>query len=926
MIQLPTGTGKTGVMAVASNIIDGNVLIIAPNAVIPEQLLNEITSGFWRKIGYSFDLCKKVMIIESGKMVINIDFSIPQVFIMTIQTLLYLFENNRPSFDCLKTNINLILFDEGHREPAKKWSVASRELSCKTILFTATPLRNDNVLFDIDAEFRYTYSYQDAFSAKYISPAKFFPISNCHLMNVHDKALFIKELYKREKKKIIVRMKNKDQIAALCEELNKGSKNFALAFHSEFKSKDDRTCKGSDIRLLHQRYKVFIHSDMLIEGIDINSLKSLVLFDRFDNTKSFIQQIGRIIRTDDTHEVASVYVPELTFEDLSDQWSLFLDQDSGNTDIEYIDNRFSYKFNFDIDFQKQVLIPKTANVYKSNTSLFEEIHASILKKIQSRVDLKFLQIWEHPTQSFWIMCYEKKSPSKFLTRSVYYDKTLEITVLFEHKLSNYFYLFYYDSSGYTLPAGLNSIVEIEPDSIYKLFPAEVDLIQAKYTNTNPINVGSSARQITGLKIEKTAPDLTEKLSLCNYAQGYIDDSMNGKFKRYLNPTNARITDSSSCNYEGYIQWCKEVSNTINSTVLSNSFFSRYSKIAKKPKSNATSIMLELSVTILNTDDNSYFELESQHLEINNNEFEICIDNRHIKGSIVFSTSSDRPELQLKNIENYIVINEDRQPLNEYLKFQHFRIYYAKDQIMYYNRHYFKPNIQTHFTNATEYSLWSNIFVMKGLEDCKDEKLGTKAKGSTWPPKSIFSVVVALLKADPDIDFLVCDDQQTEISDFIALSTSKNTSYFIHCKFKTKGISASAFQDVCGQANKNIHYIMTTDFESLNYFETHADRWRKKWNYTDWSIDRCVKGQVDDFIESFKKIVTSPTSKKEIWLVQSGLSKSDFKSELEKESSTKKKSPSKNQQAEELPQLIWLLQSTQDYAKQVNAEIKIYCQE
>lgn len=926
MIQLPTGTGKTGIMAVTSNIFDGNVLIIAPNAVIPEQLFDEISSGFWNKIGHPSVSCKKVMIIESGKLVNSINFSVPQVFIITIQTLLYLFENDRSSFEFFKTNISLILFDEGHREPAKKWSIASRELSCKTILFTATPLRNDKVLFDIDTEYRYAYSYQDAFSAEYICPVAFFPISNYHEMDIHEKALFIKGLYKRENKKIIIRMKNKDQISALCDELNKDRKNFAIAFHSDFKSDSYRTCKGSDIRSLHQNYKVFIHSDMLIEGIDINSLKSLVLFDRFDNTKSFVQQIGRIIRRDDSHEVATVYIPELAFEDLSEQWSLFLDHDNGNEIIEYIDNRFSHKFSFDSEFHKQVLIPKKANVYKSNNSLFEEVHASILKKIQSRVDLKSLQIWEHPTHNFWIMCYEKKSPSKFLTRSVYYDKTLELTVLFERKLLSDYHLFYYDSSGYTLPDGLNSIVEIEPDSICKLFPSKVDLIQAKYTNTNPINIGSSSRQITGLHIDKTSPDLTEKLSLCNYAQGYIDDSLNGKFKRYLNPTNARITDSSSCSCEGYIEWCKGISNTINSTLISNSFFSRYSKIVKKPQNNATSIMLELSVRILNNNDGSEFELESQHLELNKNEFEICIDNCNFKGSVVFSSSNDRPELQLNNVDNYIVIDEDRKPLNEFLKFQHFRIYYAKDQIMYYNRHYFKPNIQTHFSNAADYSLWSNILIMKGLDDCIDEKLGTKAKGSTWPPKSIFSVVVDLLKADSDIDFLVCDDQQTEISDFIALSTSKNTSYFIHCKFKIKGLSASAFQDVCGQASKNIHYIMTTDFDSLDYFGTHAARWSKKWNYTDWSIDRCVKGNVDDFVESLKKIVTSPTSKKEIWLVQSGLSKSDLKRELEKVPSTKKKNTSKTQQTEELPQLIWLLQSTQDYAKQVNAEVKVYCQE
>ena len=40
-----------------------------------------------------------------------------------------------------------VLFDEGHREPAPQWARAARGLGARTILFSATPYRNDLKVF-----------------------------------------------------------------------------------------------------------------------------------------------------------------------------------------------------------------------------------------------------------------------------------------------------------------------------------------------------------------------------------------------------------------------------------------------------------------------------------------------------------------------------------------------------------------------------------------------------------------------------------------------------------------------------------------------------------------------------------------------------------------------------------------------------------
>ena len=62
----------------------------------------------------------------------------------------------------LKNAIDLVLFDEGHSEPALTWAKAVRDLEKKVVLFTATPYRNDYRKFRVDEAFTYQFHYDEA--------------------------------------------------------------------------------------------------------------------------------------------------------------------------------------------------------------------------------------------------------------------------------------------------------------------------------------------------------------------------------------------------------------------------------------------------------------------------------------------------------------------------------------------------------------------------------------------------------------------------------------------------------------------------------------------------------------------------------------------------------------------------------------------
>src|SRR3546814_10731573 len=53
LIHMPTGTGKTGVMATTASLraAERPVLVVCPSAALAEQLIGQLSARFWEKIG-----------------------------------------------------------------------------------------------------------------------------------------------------------------------------------------------------------------------------------------------------------------------------------------------------------------------------------------------------------------------------------------------------------------------------------------------------------------------------------------------------------------------------------------------------------------------------------------------------------------------------------------------------------------------------------------------------------------------------------------------------------------------------------------------------------------------------------------------------------------------------------------------------------
>ena len=168
LVNMPTGTGKTGVMAAVAcqRAKDQPVLVVCPSAALVEQLTAEFADRFWDKIGadpaWKPDRVWNVRPSEVESLAKRLDDHIGEriVVVSTVQAMQQTDADG--NIDQLHGRIGTILFDEGHREPAPSWARVVRGFAVPTVLFSATPFRGDLKIFDIDDDHIHFLGFADA--------------------------------------------------------------------------------------------------------------------------------------------------------------------------------------------------------------------------------------------------------------------------------------------------------------------------------------------------------------------------------------------------------------------------------------------------------------------------------------------------------------------------------------------------------------------------------------------------------------------------------------------------------------------------------------------------------------------------------------------------------------------------------------------
>ena len=413
LVKMATGTGKSAVIAVLSRCLPQikRVLILTPREALTDQLFRYVRNGFWVKMGFPVRTPKEIFVDEDGS---TTGGSIPRTYLtkllpktvasivraseleerLTLVGTLQALDQIRreaaktpsgdPAFDAkgdqcrdllrLIGEFDLVIVDEGHYEPAISWSRAIRDADLPTILFSATPYRNDYKSFRVRGRFVFNQPIKEAINDKIIRTPHFKPLPGVRsdlgieqigrfgitsagegtddterqiVLNDRDRAdavAFVRSLNEDQltlripagitNPKIIIHANARAKLELLQDEIERTTSDRALIIHHGVVKNDDVRLRYDSVKKAQSNNKnvavrYWLHQTKLLEGVDDPSFIAVAIYDVFGNARQLVQQIGRALRSSDKRRKKAQFATIWAAPDLLDRiktsWSYYLE-------------------------------------------------------------------------------------------------------------------------------------------------------------------------------------------------------------------------------------------------------------------------------------------------------------------------------------------------------------------------------------------------------------------------------------------------------------------------------------------------------------------------------------------------------------------------------------------------------------------------
>lgn len=897
LIHMPTGSGKTGVMASVARCLPEvkHSLILAPRVVLRKQLYEDVKVRFFYKLNFVPDV-KKECIIKLDKSFPKLDTDIFDsiIIISTYQKLNWIAKNDFHQFEMLSKLNPVIMVDEAHYEPAPEWSKTIRQIHVPKIIFTATPYRNDLKVFDLDMKYAYSYTFHQARKDLFLREVEFIPMKQKDNPNdfVDDVIEFYESHFDHDVSdppRVIIRCDQKGSILHIGESLIQRGKS-CIALHEKFTSDSEFPWAKKYVPdPKHEEATYWIHQFKLLEGIDDPRFQMLALYEPLNTARSFVQQVGRIIRNPGREPGTKAYVLDHSNNRQKKLWQGFLDYDEelskqgienlklavGEGIVEhfmksqistaYIDGQFRRPFDLDnIDPWDELRLPLAVNLFNKSDEFDINELCGLIEKDFVIHDRNYRYFRENNTIVFIYITYEN---SRFLHSTCFIEPRLGITIF--HEMDKY--LAFYDSTGYRPVQSSTTKIRnsVAPDLLQKLFTKKEKsrLTSISLRNSELGITAIQTRSFTAASVERTAPGFHDYAQICTNVRGYSTEShgqMISLVRRYVGFQRGRVSESTSdrCTLDEYLEWLESLQVSIDRRRKCLETFNRYATVTKEPHDpEPMSILLDLldvEEVYLTLGSGKVPQDRPLHikelcrkvrkctpgerkrysLDPNQRVFYLTANGINLLIKINYNKESQRYYLESKKLQSmyYSKNPQFKKDLVTYLNHsQSFMIIPKSENAIYSAGRFFNPLMRVGKSFNPDDFIIANVMrvspVLKNISSEKGKQCLIDGKG--WENNCLFQIIDDLgteceLQKDfgkPDI--VVCDDMCTEVADFILADSSKKKVIFIHAKASKdfKPYSASVLQEVCGQATKNIGYLAM--FNEAR--PSNLNKWGGKWS-------------------------------------------------------------------------------------------------
>jgi hypothetical protein len=973
LVRMPTGTGKTGVIACLSLLsAEGRTLVLTPWSNLRDQMVDALKDGFWASVRRVAPAGKIVAMLPSTAEVVIRDAGV-KVIVCTFTTLTDLSRTAPALYQELAAFVETVVVDECHYEPAIEWGRAVKGLAKPMVLLTATPYRNDLKLFRIGGTANiFHFTHAQAELETIIRRLDYDPLAGATDVGslsrefAHRwKSMQSAGLLASSSPRAIVCCAGASEIKIAVSTL-KAEGLAAIGIHDQFERSGDPDLV-KDVPPSTNAAQVWVHQNKLTEGLDDHRFCGLAFMCNVGSDRKLVQQIGRILRShaSDVSGMSAVMMAPPEFQ-LEQRWqayrefeqdALVMDADhfrrvvegllDSQPPVEYFDGRFRRRFRPDLlSSDPQVAIAPSVLIRKVQPGF---ALSDYIEDCTDSLNLTDAIILGNPNAP----CQQSGEHALWVYASVANSRLLEDTSLYEVTLEAHCavlageFLLVSDTTG-TFPEMLleRRTVGVGASDLARLMDASYRVTNVATSSAVPFDTVLRASEHRGHDLKTIPASLTDRVQICRAARGAKPGT-----RRYIGLHRGRVREELSERMRRrhsvalFQAWARSIGTALGSASANHPVLQRYMQACTAPNAPvAVSVSVDLSQP-----DIDVVKLDGSRLAIEESSVTVVAsvgggsglfdcEFKFLDGatpqnaltvplSIEFQKAKGRFWFKSRGVANIFVAEDDgtktvRKNLAEFLNQNQelILIGLAGGSLVYQGRNFYAVD----YSHA-EKSLFDQI-VRPTIAACANEK-GTEkeieaakvagSKATAFIEGSLFKRIAdRSLPVDFTAELVICDDLGSECADFVLANFGQKELALVHAKAGAgAGISASAFHDVVAQAMKNLVYLTRAGDTPAGVGSWTA---AARWNNTD--IPRLYVAPVgcptgaDLWAKLRDEIITSANAKLHVVLATTGCC--DL-------SQLKDAVADPTKRTAETAQLLHLLDGLIGYARQLGVRVTIF---
>lgn len=836
LVNIPTGGGKTAVIGALGHWHPAlnRVLVVAPRTAIRKQLALELSArrGFFLRSGFKpDDLPKKVIALNSASDVPN---KIPKgvILVSTIQLVNDMAGNraNDAAYDRLAESCDAVIVDEGHYEPARRWSQALRGLGRPIVLVTATPYRNDLKLFDFDKTALYVSKYSELMASRILRKVD---VVQASPQSVLDPSTFVNSVMSEfvgyygaaptSQRKLIIRCRSRDQIRQIGDLIraHQYGGGGVICLHEGFAPDPDRPWEmrqPTDPEVAAAP-AIWVHQHKLLEGVEGPSFGAVAFYGVLGSARALVQQIGRVIRNPLRDAVENALMIDHSDGYLADMWRRFLEYDvvvdtanmlRGLDDfsiafdaslppVVYADRQFRRRYGFGgsaEQIKRSLRLPLRCHLYSARKGARLSALAAATEERLQEAEFPFETVIADDKEI--LILFIKLQNSPLLAEHFFIERELHAFVATRKGPI----VAVLDTSRAGLDADATLLVgqPLARDKIARLLRRSPDTRLVEINSRNAA-LGPSAvrrRSATAASLEETPPALDEfqyvpsSLTAADPGSGRTapghDPDEDSFSMRSVGFGLGRITDASVrkklVDWNGWID--KLTAASSDSSRTGPAYLERFAKLLDIPPDRPwpRNVLLDLeearSLFVTAGEAGEPLDIEDVCLECravagrprDPRKIELVANGTDCVGTFVYDRSAERYDLESNDLERRYRY-EDGTRVGNLVDFlnarQAFVVVPEADGAIYSEGSFFDPRLGLgRDFDPAALGLDDMITTVPDLRTCRSEKgARNSAVPAGWPAGSVFEWIDKNCnRILPDADLIVCDDGKRESCDFL----------------------------------------------------------------------------------------------------------------------------------------------------------------